>query len=398
MSRKKFAELLKLLLAIAFGYALKVLQSNCSCLNCNTNPVIDCTKCTTCFEKLIDRVTSSPCQTILPANDSNEIQLKEPFKPQSMYEVLRYDYFNKTHIFNNFDDDPRIWLQHHQSADIKDIIGQSVLLYSKAFQHTWRFNKLLNGYRRFDPLRGEEYIIDLELVSEAQDSPWYKAKELVYRSLRFEIVKPFMKAKLLSYRHFLSDTTIYFILPLTHVNERFNTFIQNLIDVAWSKDDAKDDANICLIIVFFLESKDSSAKKNVAILRKAMYDIQQKYVKANIRIIETQQEFSRGIGLHIAAQQLHNDSLLFFCDVDVVFTKEFINRCRLNSVLGKQVYYPMIFAQYNPALIYKYAPPETNNVMDMNKYTGYPTFFVDLCVSGLLPCLPTMVRPLGWLL
>lgn len=44
--------------------------------------------------------------------------------------------------------------------------------------------------------------------------------------------------------------------------------------------------------------------------------------------------------------------LLFFCDVDVYFIVEFLNRCRIYFIFGVKVYYFVVFSLYNFMIVY----------------------------------------------
>lgn len=74
-----------------------------------------------------------------------------------------------------------------------------------------------------------------------------------------------------------------------------------------------------------------------------------RYPSYSIRMIPVAGEFSRGVALEIGASHFSNDSLLFFCDVDVVFNANFLRKCRSNTVRGESVYYPVLFSEFDPS-------------------------------------------------
>lgn len=57
---------------------------------------------------------------------------------------------------------------------------------------------------------------------------------------------------------------------------------------------------------------------------------------SNYTLIPVDEEFSRGRGLDIGAHawKKGGDVLMFFCDVDIYFTLEFLSTCRLNTAPG----------------------------------------------------------------
>ncbi|TSL10169.1 Chondroitin sulfate N-acetylgalactosaminyltransferase 1 [Bagarius yarrelli] len=78
----------------------------------------------------------------------------------------------------------------------------------------------------------------------------------------------------------------------------------------------------------------------------------------NFSLIHRNEKFSRGRALNMGARAWRKSNvLLFFCDVDVHFTVDFLNSCRINSQPGKRVFYPIPFNQYNPDVIYGHQIP-----------------------------------------
>jgi len=70
----------------------------------------------------------------------------------------------------------------------------------------------------------------------------------------------------------------------------------------------------------------------------------------DVRVVDmAAQAFSRGVALmRGAAATPSTDALLFFTDVDMLFTADALRRIRLNTIRGAQVYFPIVFSEYSP--------------------------------------------------
>ncbi|XP_076801044.1 chondroitin sulfate synthase 1-like [Clavelina lepadiformis] len=132
------------------------------------------------------------------------------------------------------------------------------------------------------------------------------------------------------------------IITLTGRHDAFKFFMFNLEKVCLSKGDP-----VSLLIILF--TSDDPAKEEEHEMTKELLDsYAQKYPDYDLRLIPINGKFSRGLGLEIGASHFANNSLLFFCDIDVVFDSEFIRKCRANTVKGSRVYYPILFSEFHP--------------------------------------------------
>ena len=84
--------------------------------------------------------------------------------------MLGWDYFTEQHTFSCADGAPKCPLQGASRADVGDAVETALEQLNRRYQPRLRFQKqrLLNGYRRFDPARGMEYTLDLLLEAVTQ--------------------------------------------------------------------------------------------------------------------------------------------------------------------------------------------------------------------------------------
>ncbi|XP_019630466.1 PREDICTED: chondroitin sulfate synthase 3-like [Branchiostoma belcheri] len=286
----------------------------------------------------------------------------EPSHPRSMYEVIRWYYFTEKHLYENLDDDPRIGLIGRWKEDVQDIQEQAVRIISKEEKTQWKLVKLHSGYKRIDAFRGMDYVLDMEVVKSEGEEKGRKLVHLV-RSTRPHV-------RLLNLQNVVEQTVVHFIVPLSRVTDRLREFIQ-----VYEKVCLETGAAVSLLGVLFRDSPQDQTSLEQC---KQLFDqYAAKYPAATIRYVEAEGEFSRAVGLDLAARQLPPDALLFFCDIDVDFDQGFLQRCRNNAELGRQVFYPAVFSQYDPELVMEGIPgkPKPTNLRDINKYNGFWMYY-----------------------
>ncbi|KAM4706947.1 chondroitin sulfate N-acetylgalactosaminyltransferase 1 [Discoglossus pictus] len=160
----------------------------------------------------------------------------------------------------------------------------------------------------------------------------------------------------------MANVLVNIIVPLAKRADKFQQFMQNFREVC-----IHQDGRIHLTVVYFGKEQAQEVK---AILENTSKAANFK----NYTFIQLNEEFSRGKGLDVGARAWKgNNVLLFFCDVDIYFNAEFLNTCRLNTMPGKRVFYPVLFSQYNPAIIYGHhdAIPSIDQQLVMKKDTGF---------------------------
>ncbi|XP_036402988.1 chondroitin sulfate N-acetylgalactosaminyltransferase 2 [Megalops cyprinoides] len=138
-----------------------------------------------------------------------------------------------------------------------------------------------------------------------------------------------------------SSTIVNIIVPLSGRTDTFSQFLLNFREIC-----IQHDRQVHLTVVYF-------GQEGLNEVRSALERMSREDNFSNYTLIPVDEEFSRGRGLDIGAHAWKKgDVLMFFCDVDIYFTLEFLNTCRLNSTPNKRVFYPVVFSLYNPAIVY----------------------------------------------
>ncbi|XFF92219.1 PREDICTED: chondroitin sulfate N-acetylgalactosaminyltransferase 1 [Capra hircus] len=180
------------------------------------------------------------------------------------------------------------------------------------------------------------------------------------RLVLFRPFGPIMKVKKEQLN--MASTLVNVIVPLARRVDKFRQFMQNFREMS-----IQQDGRVHLTVVYF-------GKEEMDEVKGILENTSRAANFRNFTFIQLSGEFSRGKGLDVGARSWKGSNvLLFFCDVDIYFTSEFLNTCRLNTQPGKKVFYPVLFSQYNPGIIYGHhdAVPSLEQQLVIKKETGF---------------------------
>lgn len=116
-------------------------------------------------------------------------------------------------------------------------------------------------------------------------------------------------------------------------------------------------ANTELLTVFFDEPS------NLQPFLDEISKVKENFPKAVINHISLNGNFSRGKALDIATRSsyINDNDIILFMDVDMTFQEETLDRVRRNTIIHRQVYFPIVFSQYDPNRVKNANYPSTND-------------------------------------
>lgn len=296
------------------------------------------------------------------------------FKPTTSDEVIPWDFLSRLE-YSLIDSNPRRRIHSDIKEGLEDITREvmaSINSYSRQRGRVVEERSALYGYRRVNSY-GADTILDLLLVYRK-----YRGRKVtlpvrrhVYLHQHFtglEIRETVNGVEIQSRQksddkpihslfhggflnlNFNSEEedsvrgkTINFIIPLSGRYEIFQRFLQNYEDICLTSDEKTS-----LLVVLYQHKSENSFNKTIDLIEQLKY----KYRTASIEVLPISGDFSRARALDLGASKLQADDLMLFIDVDIVFTSSALNRIRLNTLPGQRMYFPIVFSQYDPKVVY----------------------------------------------
>uniref|UniRef100_K7GET4 Hexosyltransferase n=1 Tax=Pelodiscus sinensis TaxID=13735 RepID=K7GET4_PELSI len=272
-------------------------------------------------------------------------------EPHERNEVIEWEFLTGKLLYSVTENQPpRQSINSVLRAALDDTVMQVMEMINENSKSRGRqidFKEIQYGYRRVDPMHGVEYILDLLLLYKRHKGRKLTVPVRRHAYLQQLFSKPFFKEaeELDIFSSFQgtkeigghSDKKIHILVPLTGRYDIFLRFMEN-----FEKTCVIPRQNVKLAVILFSSDSGQDSSKH----RELIKEYHNKYPKADMTLIPMTGEFSRGLGLEIASSQFDN------------------------TIQGQQVYYPIIFSQYDPKVIYGGNPPADSNFV-FTKKTGF---------------------------
>ncbi|XP_032038101.1 chondroitin sulfate glucuronyltransferase [Aythya fuligula] len=290
--------------------------------------------------------------SLTPAGEAGltwPVGINAPFLPKTRFEVISWDYFTEQYLFSCPDGSPKCELSGASKADVSDIIESALEQLNSRYQPSLRFSKrqLLNGYRRFDPTRGMEYTLDLLLEAVTQKGHSHILVK------RVSLVRPLSKVEIIPMPYVTEATRVQLVLPLT-VQDL--DFVANFLDMyAMNTLDTHDNALLTLLFIYHPYDAQRVSQVDVfAGVKTMVAELEKRYAEVKIPWISVKTEVPSQVKLMDIVSKKHPvDTLFFLASVWTEINMEFLNRCRMNTISNWQVFFPVHFQEFNPALVYR---------------------------------------------
>jgi chondroitin sulfate synthase len=140
----------------------------------------------------------------------------------------------------------------------------------------------------------------------------------------------------------LDKRVIHFVVPVAGRQEALHRFLDNYERVCLSRLQRTE-----LIVVLY-----SSNELETTSTSKLIEHLRRNYGQQKVQIVKGIGNFSRARALDQGASLLRKDDLMFFVDVDIDFETPALQRIRRNTLKAERVYFPVVFSQYNPKMVF----------------------------------------------
>ena len=246
--------------------------------------------------------------------------------PPTVYDTNHWTFFNRDRMFDVSSMSP----QHPFKLSFQAEISHLQKLLHKYFARKedlkdYKLVEIIYGYTRFLPVSGSEYILRLKLALGE------KSKSVKFRSVR---LLRRLSPEIAISEHLVKSRPVHVLLPLNLVDDKFTEFLKNFVQQGLRKG-----VNLSLVVVLFNES-------DADLVGEIVKQHTHGYPKAQVTIAIAEGKYSFPRAVNVGMAVLKKDDLVFVTDLNFRTKHDFWARCRENTELRKQVYFPIPFSVY----------------------------------------------------
>ncbi|XP_037826848.1 chondroitin sulfate glucuronyltransferase, partial [Lucilia sericata] len=306
--------------------------------------------------------------------------------PETRHDILMWHLINRTHIFLPNGENNIETLSTIESLDLNKVLDITIQ-YAKTKFPTMINTGIHSIYRRFDATRGMDYQIHLNMRDTGRMSALTQRNSIIKS---FQIVKPLGRVEVVPSPYVTESTRIAILVPtFEHQLEDALDFITQYEKICMHNQD-----NTFLLMIFMYRY-DSSSKGDTdpfKSLKTLALDLSSKYKTDGSRIawvsirlpsmlsdpIPSENVMLNSLYGHneilsvavadLALPKIGLESLVLMASNSITFKPDFLNRVRMNTIQGFQVYSPVGFMMYPCKLAGFCKECET---CDVSQSTGY---------------------------
>ena len=255
------------------------------------------------------------------------------FKASNKDEVNPWVFVNTVGLYQSTTTTPFLKVTGELEAEVNYIIKKAIATIGHREARDLALWKLIGCYLRYSGTRGREYLLDMVLTSSGGRR----------ERRRVSVIRPHTPDLIMVDDTGAGEmgTQVNILVPLSKVGDRYAKFLK-----VYEQAVLKTGESARLILIVFGDE--------VAAVKKALLPYQTHFPQAEFLVVSSDKDFTRSKALDLGMAQLQDSELAFLCDVDMTFHTSFLERCRLNTIRGRRVYYPDFFKYYDMDYVYRF--------------------------------------------
>ncbi|KRX24422.1 Chondroitin sulfate synthase 2 [Trichinella nelsoni] len=280
---------------------------------------------------------------LLGENVTLPLGLAEPWRSADRYDLLKWDFFNASHMFPaSSDEETAILLRGYDRLDVLAVSGFAIdwLKRKRGCCGDGRLKsncsdsaKLLSGYRRFDPNRGVDYVLDFLEISHQQA-----------RMKRVYLLRPVGNAELVPAPFVTESTSVTMLLPVRGFEiEQAALFLDQFKRLCLDEDQR------CNLILLFQRQANGTDQAIERSLRK-LFGSWNGVRGSRLQVVKLIGEACLVRMVDLVVSRLKTTRLLLLASPWLQLDREMLNRVRMQTIENFQAFFPVPFVYYHPTL------------------------------------------------